>query len=220
VPIENLQQRQPIHESRNPRVARVLAELGLMREQGEGIPRMFEEMERSFLHAPAFVVEAAEFRVTLKNEPVFEGPSSEWQHVVQGLRLSPGQKRVLLAKPEGFTNEDYRRLNDVDRDQAYREIQEMVELGVAASTGAHGRGAAYRVASGLHEARGFLESRLSVLRDHLNVRSWVTNADYRALFGVSRAGTKREIRRLVDAGFLRLEGLGRGARYLAGPSLR
>jgi ATP-dependent DNA helicase RecG len=220
VSVEKLRERKPLHASRNPLLVRALVEAGLMREEGEGIPRMFEEMERSFLHAPGFVVEAAEFRVTLRNQPVFEGPSSEWQHVVQGLRLSPGQKRVLLAKPEGFTNEDYRRLNDVDRDQAYREIQEMVELGVVVSTGALGRGAAYRVALGLHEARGFLESRLPVLRDHVQARSYVTNADYRALFGVSRAGAKREMRRLVDAGFLRLEGLGRGARYMAGPSLR
>ncbi len=35
-------------------------EAGLMREEGEGIPRMFEEMEASFLRVPEFRVEAGE----------------------------------------------------------------------------------------------------------------------------------------------------------------
>jgi hypothetical protein len=37
---------------------------------------------------------------------------------------------VVLARPDGFTNEDNRRTNDVTRDQAFLEIQEMVAAGV------------------------------------------------------------------------------------------
>src|SRR5450432_884069 len=49
VTIEALQERRRVHASRNPRIARVLTELGIMRQQGEGIPRMIEEMELSWL---------------------------------------------------------------------------------------------------------------------------------------------------------------------------
>jgi len=202
VTVEKLRERKPLHASRNPLLVRILVEAGLMREEGEGIPRMFEEMEESFLHAPALVVEAGEFRVSLRNEPVFEGPSSEWQHVVQGLTLSVSQKRVLLAHPTGFTNEDYRRLNQVDRDQAYREIQEMVGLGAVAPPEAHGRGAVYRIAPDLHEQRVFLEARLPALRHYLGQRPALKNADYRALFSVTRETARHELGQLVELGFL------------------
>ena len=42
------------HASRNPLIVRVLVIAGLMREVGEGVPRMFEVMESNGLHKPDF----------------------------------------------------------------------------------------------------------------------------------------------------------------------
>lgn len=53
--------------SRNPRIARVLAELGYVRELGEGVDRMFDEMSALGLPAPEFRQEAASVIVTLYN---------------------------------------------------------------------------------------------------------------------------------------------------------
>lgn len=125
---------------------------------------------------------------------------------------------MLLANPGGFTNEDYRRLNGVDRDQAYREIQEMVGLGAVVAPEAHGRGAVYRVAAYLHERRAFLEMRLPTLRQFFAQKAGLQNSDYRALFSVTREMALREMKRLVELGFLELRGERRGARYLPGPS--
>jgi len=218
VTIDMLRQRARIHASRNPLMVRVLAEAAIMREEGEGIPRMFEEMEESFLRIPELALEGGEFRITLRNEPVFLGPSPEWQRIVQRLTLSDSQKRVLLAFPDGFGNEDYRKLNRVDRDQAYREIQEMVNLGVVTSPEAHGRGAVYRLSPDLHETRA-LADRLPALREHLASQGFLKNADYRQLFGLTRFAAVRELRRLIQHNYLRLEGARRGAKYLAGPAL-
>jgi len=240
VTLERLRSRQPVHASRNPLMVRVLADAGLMREEGEGIPRMFEEMEASLLRAPEFEVEAGQFVVALHNEPVFMGPSPEWQNLVQRLPLSIAQRRVLVAHPEGFTNEDYRRLNTVDRDQAYREIQEMVSLGIVLPAEAPGRGAVYRVAAeaAARLARGYeasgnaknalagahiaqrLAGRLPGLRAHFARRPALKNADYCELFRLSRDAATRELKRLTREGYLRMEGERRGARYLAGPRLR
>ena len=159
------------------------------------------------------------FRVTLFNEPIFVGPSQEWKRLVQRLPVTSAQKRVLLAHPGGFTNEAYRKLNQVDRDEAYRQIQELVDGGILASTGAHGRGAVYRIAPDLHRARAFLETRLARLRQHFQSGMELKNADYREMFGLSRYAAVRELRRLVDEGILRIEGERRGARYLPGPAL-
>jgi ATP-dependent DNA helicase RecG len=190
-----------------------------MREEGEGIPRIFEEMEGSFLHAPEFAVGAAEFVVTLRNEPIFTGPSTEWQRIVQGLPLSVAQKRILLAHPEGFANADYQSLNSVDRDRAYQDIQEMVGLGVVLPAEARGRGAIYHVSADLHEARAFLEARVPDLRDFFAHTAELKNADYRGLFRATRDAATRELRRLVQEGYLRMEGERRGARYLPGPGM-
>ena len=53
-------------------------------------------------------IEEAEgsFRVTLFNTPLFEGAGPEWQQRVEQLPLKSSQKRVLLFRPEGFTNEE------------------------------------------------------------------------------------------------------------------
>jgi ATP-dependent DNA helicase RecG len=219
VTLEALRERRPVHASRNPLLVRVLADAGIMREEGEGIPRMFEEMERSYLRAPQLREEAGQFVVVLRNEPIFAGPSPEWAAIVDQLPLSTAQRRVLLAHPEGFTNEDYRRLNGIDRDQAYREIQEMVSLGLVLSAEASGRGAVYRVAPDLHETRAFLEARLPKLRAFLDQNPHLKNADYRALFAVTRQEAVRELRQLVQDGYLRMEGERRGARYVPGPGL-
>lgn len=219
VTLEALRSRAPAHASRNPLLVRALVEAGVMRDEGEGIPRMFDEMSQSYLRAPRLDFAHGSFVVTLSNQPVFEGPSAEWQHVVEKLGLRLTQKRVLLARPQRFTNEDYRTLNEMDRDDAYREIQELVQSGIVVPSGAHGRGAAYHVAPGLQQSRSLLESRVPVLREQIEKLGAVTNADYRRLFGLGREAAKDELRGLVDSGFLRLEGERRAARYVAGVAM-
>ena len=193
--------------------------MGLMREEGEGIPRIFDEMEGSFLRPPEFTIEAGEFMVTLRNEPTFTGPSQEWQDIVQTMPLSVSQKRILLARPEGFANEDYRHLNKVDRDQAYREIQDMISKGMVMPAEAPGRGAVYHIATDIRKAEAFLQMRLPRLREYFAARKYLTNAAFREMFQVARVRAVRELNRLVREGYLKLQGKGRGARYVPGPGL-
>ena len=56
-----------VHHSRNPRMIRVLVDLGLARDQGEGIPRMFAEMEDAFLPRPDIDATNRNVTVTLRN---------------------------------------------------------------------------------------------------------------------------------------------------------
>lgn len=219
VTLAALRKRRPVHASRNPLLVRVLADAGIMRDEGEGIPRIFEEMEESFLREPELGVEEGSFSVRLFNEPIFVGPSPAWKKLVGDLPISAAHKRALLAHPEGFTNEDYRKLNQVDRDEAYRQIRELVQAGFLQEAPSPGRGAIYRVAPTLHQARLFLEGRLATLRDHFRTQTRLTNADYRRLFGGTRYTAVRDLRRLVDEGFLRMEGERRGAYYVPRPSL-
>jgi ATP-dependent DNA helicase RecG len=67
--VDALRARQRVHQSRNPRIVRALVDLGFMRDQGEGIPRLFAEMEGLFLPEPELESTESTFRVTLRNTP-------------------------------------------------------------------------------------------------------------------------------------------------------
>lgn len=220
VTIEQLRERRRVHASRNPLLVRVLASVGIMRDEGEGVPRIFEEMQESLLRQPEIAVEAAQVALVLRNQPIFSGPSAEWQGLVAQLPISIAQKRVLLAHPGGFSNEDYRTLNGVDRDEAYKQIQEMVGMGVLQPPASAGRGAVYLPAPGLLQSRAWLEKRVPLLQAFFKAHDRLTNTDYREMFNVTRFAAIRDLRRLTEEGFLTLEGERRGAFYRPGPLLK
>jgi hypothetical protein len=101
----------------------------------------------------------------------------------------------------------------VDRDEAYRQIQELVGLGVIRAAAKPGRGAVYRIAEDLLQRRDFLMQRLPALRTFFSAHERMKNADYRQLFGLTRYASVRELRQLVEQGLLALEGERRGAAY-------
>lgn len=57
--------------ARNPRIARAVADLGYGRELGEGVNRMFEEMEQAGLPLPLYTQPAASVKVTFLVEGTF-----------------------------------------------------------------------------------------------------------------------------------------------------
>ena len=123
----------------------MLAELGVMRDQGEGIPRMFEEMEVAFLPVPALEVVSGRFRVVLRKEPIFASDDRAWPQAVRALPISLTQKRALVGLVDReFANADYCALNGVDRDIAYRDLHELVERGLITTSGT-GAGVRYSV---------------------------------------------------------------------------
>ena len=89
------------HMSRNPRLVRTLVDLGIMRDQGEGIPRMFAEMEGLFLPAPSIDARPREFLVTLRNTPTLTEVDKEFVSVVEPLDLSDGEFRAMLEVYRG-----------------------------------------------------------------------------------------------------------------------
>ena len=147
VTLARLQERRPAHATRNPLIVRVLADAGIMRDEGEGIARIFDEMEESLLRAPEVWMDDGVFSVRLFNEPLPTGPDT---------------------------------------------APETAELA---------------------------DNRLAGLREHFLRCPSLSNSDYRGIFNVGRYAAARELRRLVEGGFLRMQGKGRGAHYLPQPAL-
>ena len=135
VTIEQLRHQQRIHFSRNPLLVRVLADLGYLREMGEGIPRMFQEMEHHGLQAPEFSIEGFIFTVTLHNTPIYDEATLRWLNQFGTTTVNSRQRRLLAyaySHGKSFSTMDYQRIGEVDRDTAYREIRLMVKLGIVA----------------------------------------------------------------------------------------
>ncbi|HEY6999619.1 MAG TPA: ATP-binding protein [Candidatus Binatia bacterium] len=135
VTLEQLRRQKSIHFSRNPLMVRVLAELGYLREMGEGVPRMFQEMEGYGLHPPELAVEGFVFTVTLRNAPVYDEATLRWLNQFGTAQINLRQRRLLAyayCHGKTFSTSDYERIAEVDRDTAYREIRSLVKNGVLA----------------------------------------------------------------------------------------
>ena len=135
VTLEQLQQHKSIHFSRNPVIVRVLADHGYLREIGEGIPRMFQEMEDHGLRPPEFSTEGFFFVVTLRNTPVYDEQTLRWLNQFPRSQINFHQRRLLAyayCHGKTFSTAEYERIAEVDRDIAYREIRNLMKSGIVA----------------------------------------------------------------------------------------
>ena len=134
VTLEQLRRQKSLHFSRNPLMVRALADLGYLREIGEGVPRIFQEMEGYGLHPPELSLEGFVFTVTLRNAPVYDEATLHWLNQF-GSKISQRQRRLLAyayCHSKTFSTAEYERIAEVDRDTAYREIRAMVKSGIVA----------------------------------------------------------------------------------------
>src|SRR5882724_3798664 len=135
VSLEQLRQHRSIHFSRNPLIVRVLADLGYLKEMGEGIPRIFQEMAHHGLRSPEFSAEGFLFIVTLRNTPVYDEDTLRWLNQFPASQINFRQRRLLayaFCHGKTFSTAEYERIAEVDRDAAYREIRSMVKNGIVA----------------------------------------------------------------------------------------
>jgi ATP-dependent DNA helicase RecG len=135
VTLEQLRQHKSIHFSRNPLLVRALADMGYLQEMGEGIPRMFEEMEQHGLQPPEFALEGFYLVVTLHNTPVYDDETLRWLNQFGAARINLRQRRLLAyayCHGKTFSTAEYERVAEVDRDLAYRDIRALVRSGIVA----------------------------------------------------------------------------------------
>lgn len=131
------------HYSRNPRIARVLTEFGFVRELGEGVDRMIEEMSSFGLEEPQFQEVGYSVVVTLRNGATGRqvAPVQSRREVAQPqppARLNERQKRALeYMKLTGeITAQQYVELNpDIDVRTARRDLAQLVDTGHLISLG-------------------------------------------------------------------------------------
>ncbi len=216
VTLEKILKKERVHASRNPLIVRMLTDLDYMRETGEGIPRIFEEMEQNGLYPPVFeIVAGSLFSVTLKNQPIYSPEDMEWLKQFPELDLKPNQKRMLLfARAHGgsFTSRDYQKICNVGVYLASQEIKEMIRKGIVKLPRKRGR--VYEVLVPGEKKIPEIPDEYRLLEPILEEKGFVKNMDIQQLLSVPRHKAKRIAQRLVTSGFLKKEGEGKGTKYM------
>ena len=153
------------------------------------------------------------FQVTLHNTPIYDLQTQRWLEQFTDYPLNQRQRHILAyahQHGDAFTNHAYQKMNEVDRDLAYREIQGMIRMGIVARpSGRYGR--TYLVVEPV--AAKLIPSDLTSIFDILSTRGYVTSKDLCEAWGVARATAWKRAKELVSGGFLRQEGEKRGTRY-------
>ena len=219
VTIERLARRERVHASRNPRIVRVLTEWGYMRELGEGVPRMFEVMEREGLKPPKFQMEAgAIFTVILRNTPVYPPETLRWLKQFERYDLSPNQKRLLAyAHAHGgrFTSRSYQKLVGVDLYTASRDIKDLIRKGIVQLTKKGGR--VYRLFPQTEAFTQPIPDEWQRCIAHLPEEGYLTNSTVRQILGVNRVKATRLLHEWTTLGLLTKSGERRWTRYYVTP---
>jgi ATP-dependent DNA helicase RecG len=211
VKIQQLLRRQKVHYSRNPLITRVLADRGIMRALGEGLPQIFREMDHHGLNPPELKEEGNFCCLIIRNTPILDESTLAWLERFSGQPLNQRQKRILAyARVHGmiFSSSDYQKFG-VDRDMAYTEIRDLVNRGIVQPFRKHGK--AYRVV-GVDDPAVSLPG-LSWVMETLEKKGFFTLRDLKQPDSISRGRALDMIRELARQGYFTLSGKGRATQY-------
>ncbi|QNK49387.1 putative DNA binding domain-containing protein [Brevibacterium sp. PAMC23299] len=127
--IVNVNNIKEVRYSRNPKIARALTEMGWVKELGEGVKRIYEEMDKFFLEEPIYREGQQTVTLTLKNnivmrrirrhEHIDSRISGQWERLTHAQQTaleiiySKGKIRTMeLAEKIGITRQPAKKVLD------------------------------------------------------------------------------------------------------------
>ena len=202
-----------LHLSRNPLIVRVLIDAGYMREQGEGIPRMFQVMEEADLAPPELAQQDFRFVVTLRKTPVYDAETRQWLRQFDPLSLSREQRRTLAfarSRAMRFTNRDLQKHFGLDPYSTSSLIRSLLRKNLVRLTEPRGR--IYEVVA--VSKSDTMPEDLQTLLPAFQQREQLGSREIGAAWDLSYYQTYRRIRSLVETGWLEAtKARGRTAMY-------
>lgn len=124
------------HHAKNGTMVRIMEEMGQVRNAGMGIGRMFSATREFRLEPPAFQMDSRDFTVRFGTRQILSAEDMR-KLSEMNLKLDEDQMAAVsfVQKHGSISNGDYQHLNDVNRDEAFRELKRLVDQGILAAEG-------------------------------------------------------------------------------------
>ena len=195
----------------------LLKTIGLVEEYGEGIDRMYREMESRLMEPPLFEAASSSVTVTLRNRFLVDVEDQVWLTLLGQNDLTAHEHRTLVAvRRKGVvTPRELRRiLPDAD---ARAALAGTVAKGLLARVGRRG-GSRYVLSEEITLRAGSAgiaaqSRRRRLLLDEARRRGSISVAESASLVDVSPAAARGLLNELVQAGLVRSEGRTRARRH-------
>ena len=204
------------HYSRNPRIMRVLKTVGLVEEYGEGIDRMYREMESRLMEPPIFEAASSSVTVTLRNRFLVDVEDQVWLALLGRDDPTAHERRVLVAVRRNGAIAPRELLPDADAD-AGALLAGAVTKGLLARVGRRG-GSRYVLSEEITLRAGSAgmaaqSRRRRMMHDEIRRRGSISVAEGARLLDIPPAVARGLLNELVRAGLARAEGRTRARRY-------
>ena len=214
ITLENMREE---HYSRNPRIMRVLKTMRLVEEYGEGIDRMYREMESRLMEPPVFEATASSVTVTLHNRFLVDVEDQLWLRQLGREELTADERRALVAaRSNGAVTP--RELREIMPDaDARTALDSAVTKGLLTRVGERG-GSRYILSGEAVLRAGGAElaaqnRRHQALLDEIRRRGSISTAEAATLLNATPTVARRLLDELVNARLVQARGRTRARRY-------
>lgn len=205
------------HYSRNPRIMRVLKALGLVEEYGDGVDRMFTEMETRLMEPPLFITTADSVTVTLRNRFLVSVEDQVWLSLIRQPDLTVAERRTLVAvRHQGAVSPRHLR-KLLPGEDVKALLAGAVAKGLLVRFGERG-GSRYELSdeivlrAGSQSIESFRRKQQTLL-DAMDRHGSISTVEGAALLGESVAAVRQMLKELVRSGAVGGRGRTRGRRY-------
>lgn len=205
------------HYSRNSHIMDVLKRMGLVEEYGDGVDRMFTEMEARLMEPPLFTATADSVTVTLQNRFLVDVEDQVWLSLLRQPELTVAERRTLVAvRREGAVSP--RQLRKLLPEEDIRALLSgAVAKGLLVRVGERG-GSRYELSDEiiLRVGSRSIESqrrKRQTLLDAMDRSGSISTVEGAALLGESVAAVRQMLKELLRNGEVRARGRTRGRRY-------
>ena len=205
------------HYSRNRRLMSVLKTLGLVEEYGEGVDRMFREMEARLMTPPDITATSSSVTVTLRNRFLVSVEDQAWIALLADYSMTRDERLALVeARNRGSITR--RRLREMlPESDAGDVLAGAVAKGLLVRTG-RGGGTRYVLSDEVvlragSEGMEAQRRRRQTLLDEIGRRGSLSTSEGARLLDEDTAAVRQFLNELASAGLVRAEGNTRARRY-------
>ena len=182
---------------------------------GEGIERMYQEMESRLLEPPVFSATDASVTVTLYNRSAIDVAEQLWLQALDGVHLTADERRLLIEVRRAGGSIAPRQVREAMPESETRELLARAQAkGLLARVGTRG-GSRYALAHlTVPVAGGPVTKQAQMLLDEIRRRGSLSTPEGVKLIGATPAAVRALFHKLVQAGLIRAEGKTRARRYV------